>query len=202
MERHIKLENKFFHHFFICTRSMNTQQIRKALRYLPIATTGVFPADEIPRLWTRPAGIIANTDEHTKPGEHWVAMYVDRDGRGWYFDSYGLPPIIPQHLARLRRNCKFFRCNIKQLQSNSSDVCGQFCVIFLHFMSCGFGMAKFNDLFTDNPRKNDELVREYYKASASRQINNNNIHKNNNMRGSGSFTERKFACTQGCCMRR
>ncbi|XP_043285728.1 titin homolog [Venturia canescens] len=175
---------------------MNTQQIRDALRYLPIATTGVFPADEIPRTWTRPAGIIVNTDEHSKPGEHWVAMYVDRNGSGWYFDSYGLPPIIPQHLERLRRNCKFFRFNVKQLQSDSSDVCGQFCFIFLHLMSCGFGMDKFNNLFSDNPRKNDEIVRQYYKAFASRRINNS-VRKNDMMSGGGgSFTDRRFACTQ------
>lgn len=177
---------------------MNTHEIQEAIQLLPLATAGVYPADEIPRVWTRPSGLIVNTDGHTRPGEHWVAMYVDRDGRGLYFDSYGLPPIIPQHIARLRRNCKFFRCNIKQLQSDSSDVCGQFCIVFLHFMSCGFGMSRFNNLFSDNLARNDKIVREYYSAFTSRSANNNN---NNNFTG-GSFTERRFACTQRCCMRR
>lgn len=176
---------------------MNTLEIHETLRNLPLSTRGVYPADEIPRVWTRPAGLIINTDEHDKPGEHWVAMYVDRDGRGWYFDSYGLPPIIPQHIQRLRRNCKFFRYNLKKLQSDSSDVCGQFCVVFLHFMSCGFGMARFNHLFGDDARKNDRLVREYYKTFAAKQP----VMNNKDFTGRG-FPERRFPCLQGCCMRR
>lgn len=181
---------------------MNTQQIREALRYLPLATSGVFAADEIPRIWSKPAGIIVNTDGHTKPGEHWVSMYVDRAGKGWYFDSYGLPPIIPQHITMLRRNCKFFRYNVKQLQSDSSDVCGQFCIVFLHFMSCGFGVARFNNIFSDNMRENDRIVREYYNAYTSQRPRANNYYNSDNLEGRGSFTARRFPCTQGCCTRR
>jgi len=71
---------------------MNSLQLRAALQNIPCDTIGVYAADEIPTVWSKPAAIIANTDDHTKPGTHWVAMYVGKDGIGHYFNSYGLPP--------------------------------------------------------------------------------------------------------------
>ena len=38
---------------------------------------------------TYPAAIVCNTHDSDRPGEHWVAMYVDTERRGDYFDSYG-----------------------------------------------------------------------------------------------------------------
>ena len=43
---------------------------------------------------TYPAAIVCNTHDSDRPGEHWVAMYVDTERRGDYFDSYGLQPLI------------------------------------------------------------------------------------------------------------
>ena len=74
---------------------MDTLQILRALRGLPVASQGVFPADMLPMRWTPPATIVANTDPHSQPGSHWVAMYLDNDGHCVYFDSYGVPPGIP-----------------------------------------------------------------------------------------------------------
>ena len=45
---------------------------------------------------TYPAAIVCNTHDSDRPGEHWVAMYVDTERRGDYFDSYGLQP---QHVG-------------------------------------------------------------------------------------------------------
>ena len=41
---------------------------------------------------TLPAAFVCNTDDGDEPGEHWIALYLDADGRGDYFCSYGLPP--------------------------------------------------------------------------------------------------------------
>jgi hypothetical protein len=32
---------------------------------------------------------VCNTDPSTKPGRHWIAIYVDEDGGREYFDSFG-----------------------------------------------------------------------------------------------------------------
>ena len=41
---------------------------------------------------TFPSAYVINSDPSTEPGEHWIAVYFDKHGRGKYFDSYGLPP--------------------------------------------------------------------------------------------------------------
>jgi len=92
---------------------------------------------------------------------HWVAIHVDSHGTGHYFDSYGIPPFIPDHIKSLRKNCKRFRWNSKQLQSETSDVCGQFCLMFLHYMTNGLGFNAFLSNFSDDLSKNDSLARSF-----------------------------------------
>ncbi|XP_043476691.1 uncharacterized protein LOC122507831 [Leptopilina heterotoma] len=99
---------------------MNSLQILQCLRLINNHSVGVYPADKIPHFLTRPSAIVINTDDHTKPGTHWVAIHISKDGRGTYFDSYGLPPFVPQHLDCLRRNCAFFRWNTTQYQRNDT----------------------------------------------------------------------------------
>ncbi|XP_033224677.1 uncharacterized protein LOC117177828 [Belonocnema kinseyi] len=59
---------------------MNQIQIRQVLRLTEARTIGVFPADQIPKRWTKPAAVVANTDGHKQPGTHSVAMYVGSNG--------------------------------------------------------------------------------------------------------------------------
>ena len=68
---------------------MNTLQILKAIHGLPGVWAGVYPSDTAPMRWTKPAAIVVNTDPHTKPGSHWIAMYLNNLGHCIYFDSYG-----------------------------------------------------------------------------------------------------------------
>ena len=140
---------------------MDSLQILKILSSIQAHTVGIFPADQIPRMWTKPTAIIVNTDDHTKPGMHWVAFYVDKSSNGLYFDSFGLPPIIADHINRLRKNCKTFRWNAIQLQNDGSDVCGQYCIMFLYYTSHGLCFKKFLDNFSENLVKNDNIVKRY-----------------------------------------
>lgn len=190
---------------------MNSLQILHALRDIKNHTVGVYPADRIPKVWAKPTAFVVNTDGHKQPGTHWVAMYVNRDGHGCYFDSYGLPPVIPQHLQRLRRNCKFFRYSAKQLQGPESQLCGHYCVMFLHFMSTGLGIHRFRSAFSNDLSKNDKIVYDYY----NEYINNRNRskprdkvfntgaaigggHRDNSHK---TFSNKSLCCVQGCCSR-
>lgn len=140
---------------------MNSQELLRHLVWIPGHTVGVFPADQIPKVWTKPTAFIFNTQSHKLPGAHWVCIHVDRHGDGWYFDSYGIPPYVPDHINRLRKNCKRIHWNVKQLQSETSNVCGQYCLTFLYYMSTGLGVSKFHDLFTADLQKNDTTVRNF-----------------------------------------
>ena len=121
---------------------MNSLEKLSCLATIPQHSVSVFTADWIPRVWTKPTACVCNTDNHFKPGNHWVAAYADTLENGWYFDSFGVWPIIPDHISRLRKSFKRLRWNTTHLQSLSSDVCGQYCMIFLYYMSKGLGISK------------------------------------------------------------
>lgn len=54
-----------------------------------------------------------------------------------------------------------------QLQSETSSVCGHYCIMFLYYMSSGLGFKKFLDNFSNNLVNNDKIVKDYiqYKES-------------------------------------
>lgn len=131
--------------------------------------------------WTPPAAIVANTDPHSQPGSHWVAMYLDNDGHCVYFDSYGVPPGIPQHLNRIRKNSRSYTWNTRHLQSFGSKVCGQYCIMFLHYMARGYTLQQFCKMFSNNQDHNDRIVARFHQRICgirrkNKIINNNNIH--------------------------
>jgi len=152
--------------------------------------------DEIPIVWSKSATIIANTDDHTKSGTHWIAMYVGRDGVGHYFDSYRFSPIIPQHRTRFKRNCKILFNNAHQFQSNTSDTCGQFCVMFLHLMCTGFGMHRLRDIFSNDLSRNDKIALNYYNSYMDHQ--QRYISKQNQSTGRGISNSNVVSQTQSC----
>lgn len=110
----------------------------------------------------RPAGVIANTDNHNRSGSHWVAIFINKKGRGIFFDSYGFPPKISHFKDRLRKNATAYVWNTKQLQSFNSKVCGQFCIMFLYYMNKGYSLGNFCRLFSSNYLKNDSIVSKFY----------------------------------------
>ena len=63
---------------------MNTEEISDYLHSYPECNKmfyEVYPANKIPKLRSLPALIVCNT----KRGEHWIVLYVDKNGRGQYF---------------------------------------------------------------------------------------------------------------------
>ena len=115
---------------------------------------GVFPADMIPRKITYPCSFIANTEPKTHPGRHWIAVYVDCEGYGTHFCSYGSKTFS----TAMNRLCVDWQANEKRLQSFVSAACGQYCVSFLHFANQNVSLREFLALFSDDRMENDEIV--------------------------------------------
>jgi len=81
--------------------------------------------------------MVCNTDKSDKPGEHWIAIYVDDDGRyGEYFDPLGRAPISVFE-RYMNVHCRDWIYNRKQLESVTSRFCGHYCVCFCIARSSG-----------------------------------------------------------------
>lgn len=126
---------------------------------------GVFASDTLPhRLKSRPALLIVNSDPISKPGTHWLAISIDAEGRGEFFDSYGLKPYIPGHRRFLNRMCKSWKYNNFDLQALRSTVCGQYCVMYLLFKAHGYTLHDFvTQFFSDDCNNNDRVVANMFK---------------------------------------
>jgi hypothetical protein len=117
---------------------MNSTQLRKAVRG-DVKTSQIFdevyPSDKLPKKLVAqlPYALISNLDPSDKPGSHWIAIYIDPDGWGEYFDSYGQPPLLKEHKDFLKRNCghHFWDYNPTNVQNPLSATCGQHCLFYL-----------------------------------------------------------------------
>jgi hypothetical protein len=101
-------------------------------------------------------GIVFNTDPISKPGQHWICMYIDlssRNANEWsinYFDSYGMAPLpdairsLVEKLQaqnkkynnadfRLEMNCKDVSgiCTRSVRQQRQNTECGMYCIDFI-----------------------------------------------------------------------
>ena len=118
---------------YCLSTKMDADQIQKILQQEPWTKhcfVGVFAADTLPTQRIQPpCCLVVNTDPADKPGSHWIAIYIDRDGCGEYFDSYGMAPCFPQFLDR--HAYSGWKWNTRQVQCTVSSLCGAFCILFL-----------------------------------------------------------------------
>ena len=121
---------------------------------------GVFACDLLPNKITWPSCLIANTKESTSRGEHWIGIFINKEGYGDYFCSYGQPPskVFVNFLNAETRDWNYSR---KRLQDDRSTTCGQYATFFIHSRANGLPLSKFLTLFTTNKEENDEIVTAY-----------------------------------------
>ena len=149
---------------------MNTAQIAYALEQDPKTSKkfcGVFPSDKLPQtIDNYPCGFVANTDPRTKPGLHWVSVYLSSPGKGSWFDSYGKRPEFygTTFTDFLEKHCDEWDVNDRKLQSDWSDVCGQYCIFFLSHRARGYSMKKIVQLFGKDTVLNDSKVLWFVKT--------------------------------------
>ena len=143
---------------------MDTRDINYFLRKVKIFC-GTYPRDCLPtRIKKRPAALVVNTHPASKPGEHWTAIYLDKDGRGQYFDSYGLRPLSEDVIEFLNQNCpKGWNHNTITLQHILSQRCGQFCIIYIKFRNAGFSLEDFHSCFKPHALQNDAVLDHFMK---------------------------------------
>lgn len=123
---------------------------------------GIYPLDMLPLHLPpkRPLLIVCNTDPHSKPGEHWIVIYLDDKCHGEYFDSFGRTP-LPTFREFLDRHCTNWIYNEKQLQSVVSRFCGHYCVFYCLFKLLLYSMDSIVDCFSNDTTLNDIIVHKF-----------------------------------------
>ena len=109
--------------------------------------------------------VIANTDNSSGKGKHWVAFYFNAYGPDDYFDSLGkLPEYYGfQHVLQRR-----YWMNCDQIQDSKSDVCGLYCVYYVVNRYAGKTMKDMVEPFDINKRTmNDKCVVDFVNKNKS-----------------------------------
>ena len=86
-----------------------------------------FLKNNVPKLKNNQSTIVNLANSYFK-GSHWIAMKFINN-KLFYFDSYGIP-YIPDIIKKQYPNSKIIT-NIYRIQSNSSNECGKFCIMFI-----------------------------------------------------------------------
>ena len=123
---------------------------------------GTFARDTFPQKICPNKGLIVNTDLSSLPGEHWIAIIINHDGTGEYFDSYGLPPLHSEFIKFMFNNCpNGWIYNDIALQCLACITCGHYCVAYIKLRCHGYTLDEFVSLFTRDVTTNDVLIRNY-----------------------------------------
>ena len=128
---------------------------------------GVFPADKLPSIneFKYPMTFIVNSDPSGEPGSHWMAIYINANGYGEFFDSYGKhPSVYSDRFSKfLDRSCKTWLYNKKCLQGIFSTTCGHYCLFYILHRARGVSLRVIVDMFTSNTDYNDDTVNIFIK---------------------------------------
>ena len=137
---------------------MNGREIERVLNANLLVFRGVYSCDTLPEGDVRGL-LVSNTDPHDKPGEHWIAMYIDGE-RGEYFDSFGRAP--NKHFeSYMNKHCTIWTFNKKQLQSIISSFCGYYCCMFCMLSCRRVDMTRIVNMFTTDTGFNDCIAHSF-----------------------------------------
>jgi hypothetical protein len=143
---------------------MNTSQLQCCIDCDPLLSKhvlGVFAADRLPRMSVQyPRGFIANTDDHVKSGTHWCAFYIPAASSVVeFFDTYGQRPNqYNKHFIEYLSRFSKVVFKDRQLQSDTSNVCGLYCLFYLSQRLQGISFNAFINIFSDYTHENDAFV--------------------------------------------
>ena len=148
---------------------MNSQQLRWILSNDKVTSRnfkGVYALDEIKHIKQIifPSAYVFNLDPSYKPGVHWVAVYIDREGLPEYLDSFGRPPPreIIDFLCTYAESWNYNHVPVQELYSTTF---GQFVVFYIYQRCSGLTLKSILRKYFNPHAKimNDVLVRDFVK---------------------------------------
>ena len=125
---------------------------------------GIYSIDDLPKsIPTRPFLMIVNTHTKNLPGEHWLAVFIDKDKNGEIFDSLALPVsnILIQWMNRFTAKWKI---NKRTFQHSQSTSCGAFVLYYILLRLHMLDMDSVTAAFTPYPSVNENVLEAFYKT--------------------------------------
>ena len=140
--------------------------ILSGVKFTELSFRGFYAIDEMKSMKSvsYPSSFVINLDLSYKPGNHWVAVYFQKNGVGEYFDSLaGYPPHEVVHF--LCSHAKGWQYNHMQVQELYTTTCGQFFVFYICQKSRGLMLEVILCKYfsTHHKVRNDLLVRDFVK---------------------------------------
>jgi hypothetical protein len=147
---------------WLSTRELESTIHNYADENTKTAFHGVFPIDHLPKGISRlPCLFIINTNTGNLPGQHWKAIYIDKNKNGEIFDSLAMPVSLKlQHWMNYNTN-KWTVSNLT-VQNPLSPTCGVYVLYFvltrLHYKT----LSSCLNIFTSNVMKNDAMLEKLF----------------------------------------
>ena len=114
---------------------LDTNQIEEYANKIMDNFDGVSPLDMLPIKVQKTYNLIVNTEPSNLPGQHWIAIVVRPGKVAYVFDPMGFPPPLKVQTWLSIRKLRWTSNNNRQVQSNTSTMCGFYCLYFLFFTS-------------------------------------------------------------------
>ena len=93
---------------------------------------------------------MGNTDPDHRMGQHWVAIYIDANSKGEYYDPTGRPTFLRAYVNFMKKHCYSWTYNTVRVQEEESTVCGYHCIVYLIHRCAGHSMTDITKLL-ENP---------------------------------------------------
>ena len=109
-----------------------------------------------------------------------LASIFQLNGKEAFFYSYGNAAKFygTSFVDFLNSQCDEWDFNKRKLQSDWSDVCGQYCVFYPSHRARGYSMNKIVQLFNDNIMMNDAKVSRFVNTHFRLMLTHSNVNLN------------------------
>ena len=148
---------------------MNTLEIGTLLKKHPHCRPvfkGVYARNRLPILLSVPSNLVGNTDPNHRTGQHWVAIYIDANSRGEYYDPTGTPLFLRAYVNVINKHCTSWTYNTVRVQEEGSTVCGHHCIFYLIHRCAGLSMTDVTRLLV---RKKEKVKKEEEKKKKKKK---------------------------------
>lgn len=110
-------------------------ELEKWAQKYNIPLNAIVSKNHLQEQFPRSGGYIINMADSDKPGTHWVGLWLTKNKKACYFDSFGIVPPIDVVQFCKRFGAHTIMHSDKQIQNLAGGFCGQYTLLFLHHMS-------------------------------------------------------------------